>query len=101
MGDNDGLYDRFIYNDLRHVGWRARKLRRRPFFAFNDFDKREVPGTGGAYDRCPFDPENDVDSDKICAEETPLKFAHFVDAEPKGKFYTEGGSREDKCPLDP
>ena len=45
--DGDGLYDR-----------------NGPGYA----DTRDAPGTGGEYDKCPFDPYNDWDGDGICGD---------------------------------
>jgi hypothetical protein len=97
--DGDSKYDRFIYDDLRHQGQRARRLGRGPYVPEADFDRHVHPDTGGEYDRCPFDPMNDEDGDGICALRTPPRLAHFVDND-ANRFYAPGGSRQDHCPLD-
>merc|ERR1719502_786315 len=99
--DGDGKFDRYIYDDMREQGERAHSLSRTPFVAEVDFDKRAAPGTGGEYDRCPFDGNNDEDGDGICHGPTPTVLAHFVDDPAAAEFYEAGGSRNDLCPKDP
>jgi len=66
-----------------------------------DFDRREKPGSGGEFDKCPFDETNDVDGDGICDGVVPLHFwiAHLEEHSPE--FYPKGAWRVDQCPKDP
>lgn len=77
--DGDGLFDRFIGAGL-------------------DYDHRLAPGTGGAYDACPFDPMDDEDGDGICGGNVPPKDQHeHLELQ---EYYLPGTWHVDECPLD-
>jgi len=82
--DGDGLYDRIP------TGWEHGM----------PFDERESPPSGGEFDKCPFDVDNDIDGDGICGGVPPLASWREHLEEHGEAFYTPGGWHVDQCPFD-
>jgi len=94
--DHDGWPDRFHYQDRRKDDSHVHD----EFYdATTEMDTRHRPASGGPpYDRCPFEPGNDLDDDGICAGVTPVNYRKLVEV---GGLYLEGTWHTDFCPDDP